>query len=969
MRRGFRRQWGDTERGRSESTVSVSGRYWFPPQAHCCMETHRTLAEWRDGRLHLWSSTATPLPLKQQMAHVLTLDPDKIVVHEVAVGGSFGAKIMITDHEALAAVLAREARRPVWIALTRDEEFETTRTRHGFDMDLTLRADASGRLRVVEGKVLVDSGAYLHQGASVMGASMLPLGLLYDIQGLDILARLVDTAKAPASAMRGYGGPQTSFARESLMDELAEKLGRDPIDLRIQNSLKPDSQGLTAHIGTIGLVDCLKAVREAVEWDKLKANRIRGRGVGVATGEHVSGAYSFPGANRCDSEFNLSADGSVVVRSGCSDAGTGQRTILAQIAAEELGLPLECVSVKTMDTDETPWDLGAWSSRGTHYTGHGIRHGASEFATRLKSLVADRLGPGEIRLEDGCARTQCGAAIPLGEIARLSSESVDGVLTHKASYVDKNVELMRPDGTGNITATHCFGAHAAVVEVDEKTGKIRVLAYAAAHDSGTAINPIQVEGQVIGAAVMGLGGALGEELIFEQGKVVNAAYLHYALPRCADVPRIRPILVGHSDEKGPYGAKAVGEVPVVPAGPAIANAVYDAIGVRVRSLPVTPDKIVNGLAAKEGRRRAFALWRRPDRWWIALVRFAYPRGLFKILHGHQMRHAAAPSGPPPIEAVEVPASVDGIIRELKPGTSVVGGGTDLQLRRRQLLHMPPRLASVAAVRDLQKVDIAADGSVSVGAAVKLDDLATAVREHLPGLAAAIGEIASPQIRNVATVAGNLRQDKRCWFYRNGFNCYKRKGALAPCYAILGDHRFYHAAIDGHRCQAVTPSDLATVLGALDATVTIVGARGRRQCRLEELYVGPGETAVADDELITFIHIPAEAARRRTVFRKLNLWQGDFAVASAAVSARVDEQGRCEEIRICLGAVAPVPWRARSTERRLSDQKLTAAALREHLDHELNARAHPLSRNEWKLDAVAGLAERAVEALLEPGTKR
>jgi CO/xanthine dehydrogenase Mo-binding subunit/CO/xanthine dehydrogenase FAD-binding subunit len=926
------------------------------------METHRTLAEWRDGRLHLWSSTATPLPLKQQMAHVLSLDPTKIVVHEIAVGGSFGAKIFINDHEALAAVLAREAKRPVVIALTREEEFETTRMRHGFDLDLTIRADGTGRLHTVEGKVFVDSGAYLHQGASVMGASMLPLGLIYDIDGLDVLARLVDTAKNPASAMRGYGGPQTTFARESLMDELAEKLGRDPIDLRIQNSLKANSQGLTAHMGSIGLVDCLKSARDAIGWEREKANRRFGRGLGVATGEHVSGAYSFPDANRCDSVIDLHADGRVLVRSGFGDAGTGQRTILAQIAAEELGVPLERVRMLSMDTDETPWELGAWSSRGTHYTGHGIRHGAREFAERLKQLAATALGAGEIRLEDGFARNEHGET-PIGALVGLSNEAVNGVLTHKASFVDRNVEMMRPDGTGNITASHCFAAHTVIVEVDEKTGKVRVVDYVAANDSGTAINPIQVEGQVIGGTVMGLGGALGEELIFEQGKVVNPAYLHYALPRAADVPRIRPILVGHSDDKGPYGAKAVGEVPVNPPGPAIANAVYDAVGVRVRSLPVTPDKILTGLAQKQGRRRDFQLWRRPGRWWIALVRWAYPRGLFKILHDRQMRvspHTLPP--PPPLQAIKIPTSVTELLSELDSDTAVLGGGTDLQLRRRQQLFTPARLVSVSHVKELQQISVPEAGPIIVGAGVSLSSLAEAVREKIPALADAIEEIASPQIRNVATVGGNLRQDKRCWFFRNGFNCYKRKGPLAPCYAILGDHRFYHAAIDGHRCQAVTPSDLSTVLVALEARARIVGPGGTREVLLEELYTGPGETAVAAQEVLTQILIPLQATQRRTAYKKLNLWQGDFAIASAAVSVRLDDAGRCLEARICLGAIAPVPFRARRTERALIGQTLTAATLRAELDRELNARAHPLKRNLWKLDAVAGLSERALEAL-------
>jgi CO/xanthine dehydrogenase FAD-binding subunit len=717
-------------------------------------------------------------------------------------------------------------------------------------------------------------------------------------------------------------------------------------------------------VGTNGLADCLKAVREAIAWDRERAKPRSGRGLGVAVGEHLSGAYSQPDGNRSDAAIDLYADGHLRVRSGCSDAGTGQKTILGQIAADELGVPLERISVYSMDTDDTPWDLGAFSSRGTHYTGHAVGLTAREFAERLKRLAAQKLGTAEVRLEDGFACSAVGK-VPLGDLVSTSNEAVDGVLTHQASYVDSNVEMRNP---AKLTATHNYAAQAAVVQVDGKTGKVRVVDYVVANDSGTALNPMLLEGQLSGAVVMGLGAALGEEMIFEQGKLVNPAFLHYPVPRAADVPPVRTILKGVSDSKGPYGAKAVGELGITATGPCIANAVYDAIGVRIRSLPITPDKIINGLAEKEGRRRQFHLWRRPARWYTAVVRWAYPRGLLKILHERQVRHAKAAWSPaPPIQSIETPEKLDDLIRALGPDAAIVGGGTDLQLRRRQHLAAPKRLVSVARVTEMLRISAGENGPIVVGGGVTLAKLAEAVRSKLPALAQAIDEIATPQVRNVATVAGNLRQEKRCWFFRNGFNCYKRMGeaTLAPCYAVEGDHRFYHAAIDGHRCQAITPSDLATILTALDATATIVGPSGTRESAIEKLYTGPGELAIGEQEVLTQIAIPADAISRRTAFKKLNLWQGDFAVASAAISARLDEAGRCTDARICLGAVAPVPFRARATERWLIGRHLAPETLRARLDRELDARAHPLKRNVWKLDAVAGLAERAVEAIMAP----
>jgi len=230
------------------------------------------------------------------------------------------------------------------------------------------------------------------------------------------------------------------------------------------------------------------------------------------------------------------------------------------------------------------------------------------------------------------------------------------------------------------------------------------------------------------------------------------------------------------------------------------------------------------------------------------------------------------------------------------------------------------------------------------------------------LAEAVATIATPQVRAVATVAGNLAQAKRCWFFRNGFDCYKRGGATCPCYAVLGDHRFQHAAIDGHRCQAVTPSDLATALVALDAELAISSAERTRVVPVAAFYTGPGETVLRDGELIEHVRIPPSGRERIGTFQKLALYDGDFAAASVAVTGRPAAAGTLGDLRIVLGAMAPVPWRAIATERRLAGRPLDAATARTALDAELDRAAHPLPGNVWKLDAVAGLLEHAIDAL-------
>jgi CO/xanthine dehydrogenase FAD-binding subunit len=540
-----------------------------------------------------------------------------------------------------------------------------------------------------------------------------------------------------------------------------------------------------------------------------------------------------------------------------------------------------------------------------------------------------------------------------------------GVLTHEASFTDEVMEPRTAKNTQNFSGSYTFAAHAVEVEVDPDTGRVRVLDYVAAHDIGTAINPTLVEGQIIGGVAMGLGAALGEELIYEAGRMVNPAYLHYALPRAADLPRIRPILIEGGDPNGPYGAKSIGELGVIPPAPALANAVYDAIGVRIRELPITPDKVLTALREKQGRqRRGFRLWARPDRWWVELVRRSYPLGVHFVLDRFGTRFARRRPRRE-VGAVERPRSLADAYAALGPGSAPIGGGTDLLLQRRQGLASPSRIVSVAEIAELGILRAAADGALEIGAGVTLARLARECATRVPVLAEAVATIASAQVRAVATVGGNLVQEKRCWFFRNGFECYKRGGALSPCYAVQGDHRFYHAALGAHRCQAVTPSDLATALLALDADVVIGGAAGERVVPIASFYSGPGETVLKEGELALRVRIPAAALGKRAAFDKLGLWQGDFAVVSAAIAATVDGGGRWRDVRLVLGAVAPEPWRARRAERALEGTVVAPAALRRALDDELGRVGHPLERNAWKLDAVAGLAARVAGRIARP----
>jgi CO/xanthine dehydrogenase Mo-binding subunit/CO/xanthine dehydrogenase FAD-binding subunit len=956
------RAYGDVEAGRRAAAATATGRYRFGRQAHACMEPNGTLARWdpEARRLELWTSTQSPYFVREEVARILDLDMDQVVVREIAVGGGFGSKSKIADQEALAGALAVRTGRPVRLVLSRAEEFATTKCRHAFDVDLTTGVDKDGRLTHREAGILVDNGAYNHSGASVTGAAVAAAASWYRTGGgVHVRATLVDTNKHPGGQFRGYGHPQIAFAIESQMDELARACGRDPIDFRILNAHRSgDVTRAGWRLHSAHLVECLEAVRDAIGWREKRARAGTGRGVGVAVAMHVSGARTYEHANRADAGVDVRADGTVRIRFGGADPGTGQKTALAQVAAEELGVDLSRITVVTMDSEETPFDLGSWSSRGTVMGVHAVGTVARSAARRLRELAADKLGvPAEsVLLRDGHA-VAGDARVPIEDLVTTLGGALD---VTESAVVD--TELVNfATGVADISPAYAFAAHAVEVEVDRDTGTIRVVQVVAAHDCGTAINPTAVESQIVGGVVMGLGAALSEELLYEGGRLINPAYLHYALPRAADAPPVRTIILGHADPHSPYGVKGVGEISMVPVAPAVANAVAHAVGVRIRELPITPDKVLTALRAQDGRRRRYHVWRRPRRWWIASMRWAYPRGVHALLH-RWGTGAADPTPPAPVAALERPAAMAEALTALSRDRAArpLGGGTDLLPLIEQGLARPTRLVDLGGVTELDHVSQSAAGDLLIGAGVTLSALAR--RPEVAGdqaLRQAIASIASPQIREMATVGGNLCQAKRCWFYRNGFDCYKRRGVTAPCYAVLGDNRYYHAVLGAHRCQAVTPSDLATVLVALDATVRIASRRGERALSMARFYTGPGETALRPDELITSVTIPAAARARVSGFEKLRLWEGDFSVVSACASLDVAD-GRVRNARIVLGAIAPTPYRARAVEQRLRGQRLDPSTIIAAAEAWTRA-AHPLPGNAWKVDAACGLLRRCLEA--------
>lgn len=957
--------FGDLAAGRARAVHRVSGRYRSPRQAHAIMEPHTVVAHWLPDRqrLELWAPSQGPRAVQSDVAHVFGLTPEQVHLNEIAIGGDFGSRVDISHLEVLAAALSMDTGRPVMLSHDRSDEMAFTKSRVDWTMDLEMGADASGSISYLAADYLGDNGAYNMAGPSEVLYGSIALGSVYRATGYEVRGRCVYTNRQPTSSFRGAGGFAPLFGIEVLADEMADQVGLDPIDFRARNAVQDLGEtGVTGwRVKSSKLAECLATVRREIDWDRKRAAGGQGHGVGVAAVIHVTGMRR-EGMVESGAAVDILADGRVRLRSGCGDPGTGQKTMLAQVVAEELNVGLDRVDVVTIDTDRTLHDTGAGASRGTFVSGHAVALAARTAADAIRELAAEKFAcsAADVTLADGYAKA-AGDQVAYEDLILLSPDGQQGELRVETEYVG-DTEEGGYSGYGDVSAAYSFAAQAVEVEVDRETGAVRVVQVVAAHDSGRILNPLTARGQVEGGIVMSLGAALSEELLHEGGQLVNAGFVDYHLPRSADAPPIRVFFLGDDDPEGPYGAKGLGEIALLPTAAAVVNAVSHAIGRRVREVPLTPDRVLGALADERQPVPVRPLWQRPDRWWIAFMRWAYPRGLHHLLHRYGTRFARpAPTGE--IREIVAVDDVDEAVTALAgpDRAAPLGGGVDVLAARKQGLPIAPVLVDLTRCGPLRQVGLTEGGDLAIGAAVTLAELHDDPRTPRV-LRDTIAQIASPQVRNVATVAGNLAQEKRCPFYRNGFPCYKRSGPLSPCYAVLGDHRFSHAVVDGHRCQAVTPSDLATALLALDGRVRIQGPDSAREVTVADFYQGPGETVLRPGELVVDVVVPQAALGRRSAYRKVQLSEGGFAAVAAAVCVGLGDDGRVQHCRVSLGAVAPVPFRARAVEDallgRVPDDALVAEASRRWAGS-----AHPLPGNGWKLEAGAGLVRQALAEAL------
>ncbi|HET7875713.1 MAG TPA: molybdopterin cofactor-binding domain-containing protein, partial [Methylomirabilota bacterium] len=553
------------------------------------------------GRLTMWATTQAPFLFQRDLAQALGIPGDQIRVIQPPVGGNFGRGLDLYPIDVIAALLARRVERPVKIVFERIEEFIACPTREPCEIWMRTAARKDGTLIAREGRVLIDSGAYVSWGATTPTVILATTAGLYRCPNVRFDSTIVYTNNLYSGSMRGYGNLEATFAVESQMDELAERLGMDPLDLRRRNANQPGDvtpQGF--RITSCALTECLDAARKAILVPPARPPRPGWkRGVGYAAMFHVGGGARIYRSDGCGAILRLDDWGKLTVLTGASEIGQGSETVLAMMAAEALGIPLDRVEVVNHDSVVKPWDVGVHASRTTFIAGNALLLAAADLKRKLMDLAAEVMEEPAERLDlaDGFVFVKDAPErrLPYDGVVRAGHFREGGRTLVAEAFYDPPTQMLNKEFRGNISAAYGFACQAALVEVEEETGRVEVLKIASAHDVGRALNPLACEGQVHGGIHMGLGYALCEELVVQDGYVLNPQFLEYALFRADAMPEIDVRLIESVDPAGPFGAKGIGEAGAIPVAAAVANAVRDAVAVRIRELPLTPERVHRAL--------------------------------------------------------------------------------------------------------------------------------------------------------------------------------------------------------------------------------------------------------------------------------------------------------------------------------------------------------------------------------------
>jgi xanthine dehydrogenase molybdenum-binding subunit len=633
---------GDVDAAMREAAFHVEGDYSTPLIQQCCMGTAGCIAEFdTHDNVTVWAKTQIPFLAQRDYNGALAamgLKGKNARVIVPALGGGFGTGLDTHTYEYIAILLAHRTGQPVKIVYTRQEEFAYLSPRQSARTWIRQGCDESGRLLYRDVKVVQDNGAYVSWGATYPTVMLLPVTSLYKVPNVRFRSTIAYTNNTYCQAMRGYGNPEVTWAIESSLDDLAREAGIDALEMRLQNCNEPgESTPMGLQVTTCGLRECLEKTGAGLDWKKKRGRgSAKRRGVGLASLIHTGGGGRIYRSDASGMILKLDDFGNVNVYHGGVEMGQGLHSSLTLALAESLGVKPEQIHINQTDTGTCPWDVGTHASRGAFMACKAAILAAEKARAELFALAADLFPkltakklaklrkknpdyeptafdvgeaaqPDRFDLRDGViflkdAPDEPWLKVDLGQLMRASHFRAQGKMLTVESFYDPPTEL--PDwekGVGNISATYAYGTQGAEVEVDIETGEIEILKMVAAHDVGKTLNPQTLKGQLYGGLAQGIGYALTEELLTKDGRILNPGFTDYKMPTVHEMAfPIQLEIVETDDQEGPFGAKGVGEPGLVPTAPAIANAVYDAVGVRLHHLPMTPEKVLAALEAKRG---------------------------------------------------------------------------------------------------------------------------------------------------------------------------------------------------------------------------------------------------------------------------------------------------------------------------------------------------------------------------------
>jgi 4-hydroxybenzoyl-CoA reductase subunit alpha len=601
-------RFGDQQKGFEEADIISEMDFEFEGISHGFTEPHSATANWDENGLTIITATQVPHYLHRALSKVLKVPLSKVRVIKPYVGGGFGGKSDPFPHEIIISHIAQKTGRPVKATLSREEVFLTNHGRHPSKMKVKLGTDKDGKFNVLDADIAIDGGAYGSFGVVTSYYNGVLLQAPYDIQNFGFRTFRVYTNKPQCGAMRGHGAVNSRFAVESLIDDIAYKLKVDPCELRLKNLYKENTLTVGQYrITSNGSKLAIEKVMEQSSWKEKFGKMPEGKGIGVGCGFFISGSAlpiiwnEYP---QTVVHLKLDFDGRVLISSGASDIGQGSDTMLAMVVAETLGIDMEKVFVLAADTLLTPVDLGSYSSRVTFMCGNAAKSAATTLKNEIIEAVSKRKNIPKEELDITNSKVHSNdCSVELNWLEAVDMATAHrGALTVSGNYISPKLGGDFKGAGAGLSPSYSFGACIAEVNVDIETGKVEVLNIYGAHDCGKALNPLAVEGQLEGSWHMGIGQAMSEEMKYFNGLLLNNNFLDYKIPSSLDTPEINTNIIETGDPEGPFGAKECGEGALHPVIPAVVNAIYNATGVRITSLPVKAEEVLKKIKELNGKK-------------------------------------------------------------------------------------------------------------------------------------------------------------------------------------------------------------------------------------------------------------------------------------------------------------------------------------------------------------------------------